>query len=75
MVVANLENKRSIEEDAVARRPALNVWSAVQVLGFARFNEATTAPVVGLMESVLSAFVTEVTAPKLVAEIQDPWNE
>ena len=23
--VANLENKRSIEEDAVARRPALNV--------------------------------------------------
>ena len=25
VVVANLENKRSIEEDAVARRPALNV--------------------------------------------------
>ncbi len=73
--VANRLKRRSIEEDAVARSPALNVWSAVQVLGFERFKDATTFPVVGEIESVPSALVTEVTAPRLAAEIHDPWNE
>ena len=45
------------------------------MLGFARFKDATTAPVVGEIESVPSALVTEVTAPREAAEIHDPWNE
>ena len=73
--VANREKSRSIEDDAVARRPALNVCKAVQVLGLERFKDATTSPIAGEMESVPSALVTEVTAPREDALIHDPWNE
>ena len=40
------------------------VCAAVQVLALPTFSEATTAPVVGEIVKVPSAFVTEVTAPK-----------
>ena len=73
--VANRVKRRSIVEEAVARRPALNVCKAVQVLGLERFKEAITSPVVGEMVRVPSEFVTEVTAPREDALIHDPWNE
>jgi hypothetical protein len=42
------------------------VCVAVQVSACAKFSEATTAPVVGEMVSVLSLFDTELTAPVIV---------
>jgi hypothetical protein len=39
-----------------------NVCVDVQVFGFPKFSDAITAPVVGLIVSVLSEFATELTA-------------
>lgn len=48
-------------EEALDINPALKVCNAVQVLGFVRFNEATTSPVVGVMVNVPSELATEET--------------
>ena len=48
-------------EEALEINPEEKVCSAVQVLALPRFNDATTAPEVGLMVKVLSVLVTERT--------------
>ena len=50
-------------EASVVDAPCENCWSAVQVLALARFNWASTLPVVGEIVSVVLAAATEVTAP------------
>ena len=48
-------------DEALLINPDENVCNAVQVLALARFKDATTAPVVGLMVRVLSVLVTDET--------------
>ena len=48
-------------EEALDINPEEKVCSAVQVLALPRLSEATTAPVVGLIVSVLSVLVTDLT--------------
>ena len=48
-------------EEALEINPELKVCKAVQVLALPRFSEATTAPVVGLIVSVPSELVTDLT--------------
>ena len=69
MVVAEVEVAFTIVRLVIVDEAALITCPAVHVLAWARFKDATTAPVVGEMVSVPSLLETEVTDPEVLRHV------